>query len=244
MNRRRVSPAILLALIATPLAARVPITNDDSWKKYFSAEELAASEKAVGKLIPRLEKEPANRAAVVAEIAAKGASAIPALVRYCGSREMGLLAGSHGGPVPLPIYHPKCPAANAALFAIRSPEAKPYLFRIQNDSYMGVDAMRTLLEIGGLSAKELTYIIDAPRGQRYRQDPQVAVRLGELPPDDRAPMLIHLLQSHHFYNGAANLVTHGDEEVKDAKSLIDDISAVPSQISLDYLTSAYLGSVT
>lgn len=247
MSNVRLRPAASAILVlhfctaAPAAAARLPIPNDGNWKKYFTPEELAASEKAVGKLIIQLEKGGADETAIAGKIGQNGALAIPALVELCGKREMGLLAGTHGGPVLLPKYHPECARANRALSSIRDAGAKSALLRIKDDSHLGAAAMVTLLEIGTLTAAELTSLIDSPRGIRYGHEELLNKRIMELPPDDRATLLIHLLTTTGFSGATANVVTGSEQALKAAQLRIDQLAQTPSLAAKNFLTSQLLG---
>lgn len=247
-SRRRPTAYVVLSFsifAAFPAAAaRLPIPNDGNWKKYFTAQEIETSEKAIGPLVERLREGGGDEKGIAEQIGAHGAAAIPALVKLCGTREMGLVAGSHGGPVLFPKHHPQCARATLALRAIKDPAAKETLLRIKDDTFLGAAAMYILLDNGGLTGPELTAMIDAPRGVRFGyNDALVNQRIMELPPDERAALLIHLLVTTGFGGASSTIVAEGDTTLKMAEFRIDQLARTPSPVAKKFLMSQMLGHI-
>lgn len=247
-SRRRPTAFAVLAfsiVAAFPAAAaRLPIPNDGNWKKYFTPQEIETSEKAVGPLVDRLSKGGGDEKTVAEQIGAHGASAIPALVKLCGTREMGLIAGSHGGPVLFPKHHPQCARSTLALRAIKDPAAKLLFLRIKDDTFLGAAAMYILLDNGGLTGPELTAMIDSPRGVRFGyNDALVNQRIMELSPDERATLLIHLLVTTGFGGASSTIVAEGEKTLKSAEARIDQLARTPSPVAQKFLMSQMLGHI-
>ena len=204
------------------LVIGIPLPNRGYWQKFYSKDDLRASQKALGPLLRSYRRFDPMRIGGMANdeeyyqtassIAANGAIALPALLELAGRTQIRLF-GPWNSPSPFPIPLPaepflshareaieriRDPAAIAALRRINATSLDPYSLEIHRASTAALLVMRARL-----SAAELREIINDPDDSDWTRNwkDTLAVVQGLQEPD-KSQFLVAMLNYGETYSVA------------------------------------------